>query len=70
LQICDCDYCEILWSSFKFGINMKRSAKFCIMIFLLGAAVVCAGDTRVKLIPDLRAGQTITYLIRYRSDKT
>jgi len=69
LQICDCDYREILWSSFKFGINMKRSAKFCIMIFLLGAAVVCAGDTRVKLIPDLRAGQTITYLIRYRSDK-
>ena len=30
---------------------------------------VFAGDTRVKLIPDLHAGQTITYLIRYRSDK-
>src|SRR5882724_1706686 len=56
-------------SSFELGIKMNRSAKFCIAIFLLGAGAVCAGDTRVKLIPDLRAGQTITYLIRYRSDK-
>ncbi len=55
--------------SFELGIHMKRSAKFCIVIFLLGAGAVCAGDTRVKLIPDLHAGQTITYLIRYRSDK-
>ena len=56
-------------SSFELAINMKRLAKFCIAIFLLGAGAVCAGDTRVKLIPDLRAGQTITYLISYRSDK-
>jgi hypothetical protein len=48
---------------------MKRTAKLCIVIFLLGAGAVCAGDTRVKLIPELHAGQTITYLIRYRSDK-
>jgi len=48
---------------------MKRSAKFCIVISLLGAGAVCAGDTRVKLIPELHVGQTITYLIRYRSDK-
>jgi hypothetical protein len=50
-------------------MNMKRSAKCCIVTFLLGAGAVCAGDTRLKLIPDLHAGQTITYLIRYRSDK-
>src|SRR5580765_8789137 len=55
--------------SFELGINTKRSAKYCIWIFLLAAGAVCAGDTRVKLIPDLHAGQTITYLIRYRSDK-
>src|SRR5882672_433675 len=48
---------------------MKRTAKFCIMISLLGAGTVCSGDTRVKLIPELHAGQTFTYLIRYRSDK-
>src|SRR6266852_4129094 len=56
-------------SSSNSGLNMKRSAKFCIVIVLLGASAVCAGDTRVKLIPDLHAGQTIIYLIRYRSDK-
>jgi len=56
-------------SSFELGINMKRLVNFFIMIFLLGAGAVCAGDMHVKLIPDLRAGQTITYLIRYRSDK-
>jgi len=55
--------------SFELAINMKRLAKFCLAIFLLGAGAVCAGDTRVKLIPDLHAGQTITYLILYRSDK-
>jgi hypothetical protein len=51
------------------GIDMKRSAKFCVVISLLGASAICAGDTRVKLIPDLHAGQTITYLVRHRSDK-
>src|SRR6266481_9485627 len=56
-------------SSSNSGLNMKRSAKFCIVIVLLGASAVCGGDTRVKLIADLHAGQTIIYLIRYRSDK-
>jgi len=56
-------------SSFELGINMKRLVNFFIMIFLLGVGAVCAGDMRVKLIPELHAGQTITYLIRYRSDK-
>ncbi len=48
---------------------MKALAQFFIVIFLLGVGAVCAGDTRVKLIPELHAGQTITYLIRYHSDK-
>ena len=37
---------------------------------LLAAATVCAGDRRVHLIPKLQPGQTITYLIRFQSDKT
>jgi len=36
---------------------------------LLAAAALCAGDTRVHLLPKLRPGQTITYLIRFQSDK-
>jgi hypothetical protein len=52
----------------KSTVHMKNTAKFCIVI-LLGACRVCAGDTRVKLIPELYATQTVTYLIRYRSDK-
>ena len=48
---------------------MKRTAKFCIVVSFLGTGAVCAGDTRVKLIPELHAGQTITYLIRYRNQK-
>jgi len=50
-------------------MNMNRSAKFCIVTSLLGAGALSAGDARLKLIPELHAGQTITYLIRYRSDK-
>src|SRR5256885_15262274 len=39
-------------------------------LLLLAAATVCAGDRRVQLIPKLQPGQTITYLIRFQSDKT
>ena len=42
---------------------------FASRLFFLALAPSCAGDTRVQLIPELHAGQTITYLIRYRSDK-
>jgi hypothetical protein len=48
---------------------MKLTAKLCIVTFLVGVCTVCAGDTRVKLIPELQPAQTVTYLIRYRSDK-
>src|SRR5713101_4791155 len=39
-------------------------------LLLLAAATVCAVDRRVHLIPKLQPGQTITYLIRFQSDKT
>ena len=38
-------------------------------LFLLAAATLCAGDRRVHLLPQLQSGQTITYLIRFQSDK-
>src|SRR5258707_2597622 len=38
-------------------------------LFLLAAATLCAGDRRVHLLPQLQPGQTITYLIRFQSDK-
>jgi hypothetical protein len=62
---------EIIVKFFRLhsSISMKRSAKLCIVILLLETSAVCAGDSRVKLIPELHAGQTVTYLIRYRSDK-
>lgn len=44
--------------------------KLTIGIFLLAAFTVSAGDKRANLLPKLQAGQTITYLIRYRSDKS
>ena len=39
-------------------------------MFLLAAATLCAGDRRVHLLPKLQPSQTITYLIRFQSDKT
>src|SRR6266446_1116415 len=39
-------------------------------LVLLAAATLCAGDRRVHFLPRLQPGQTITYLIRFQSDKT
>src|SRR5260370_13754215 len=39
-------------------------------LLLLAATTLCGGDRRVNLIPKLQPGQTITYLIRFQSDKT
>src|SRR5260370_10152078 len=39
-------------------------------LLFLAAATLCAGDKRVNLLPQLQPGQTITYLIRFQSDKT
>jgi hypothetical protein len=38
-------------------------------LFLLAAATLCAGDKRVHFLPQLQSGQTITYLVRFQSDK-
>src|SRR6267378_2904823 len=49
---------------------MTRKLQRIAALLLLAAATVCAGDRRVHLIPKLQPGQTITYLIRFQSDKT
>ncbi len=49
---------------------MTRKLQRIAGLLLLAAATVCAGDRRVHLIPKLQPGQTITYLIRFQSDKT
>ena len=49
---------------------MTRRLKQIAGLLLLPAATLCAGDRRVHLIPKLQLGQTITYLIRFQSDKT
>jgi hypothetical protein len=43
-------------------------ARIVFLLFL--AATLCAGDRRIRLLPRLQPGQTITYLIRFQSDKT
>src|SRR3979490_2708709 len=48
---------------------MRRQLQRIAGMFLLAAAALCAGDTRVHLLPKLHPGQTITYLIRFQSDK-
>src|SRR5712671_367833 len=49
---------------------MRRQLQRIAGMFLLAAAAHCAGDSRVHLLPKLQPGQTITYLIRFQSDKT
>src|SRR3989442_6703162 len=49
---------------------MTRKPQRTAGLLLLAAATLCAGDRRVHLIPKLHPGQTITYLIRFQSDKT
>lgn len=46
--------------------RLHRTAGF----FLLASATLCAGDRRVHLLPNLQPGQTITYLIRFQTDRT
>ena len=38
-------------------------------LLILPVASVCAGDKRVNFLPQLHSGQTITYLVRFQSDK-
>jgi len=49
---------------------MTRKLSRTAALFLLASATLSAGDKRVQLLPKLQPGETITYLIRFQSDKT
>src|SRR5260370_984922 len=49
---------------------MRRQLQWIAGLFLLAFATLAAGDKRINLLPRLQPGQTITYLIRFQSDKT
>ncbi len=49
---------------------MRRQLQRIAGLFLLAFATLAAGDKRINLLPRLQPGQTITYLIRFQSDKT
>jgi hypothetical protein len=49
---------------------MRRQLQRIAGLFLLAFATLAAGDKHVNLLPRLQPGQTITYLIRFQSDKT
>ena len=48
---------------------MKRKLLLIAAIFLAAASIAPSREQRASLLPKLRLGQTLTYLIRYRSDK-
>jgi hypothetical protein len=49
---------------------MRRQLQRIAGLLLLAVAALCAGDKRTNLMPNLHPRQTITYLIRFQSDKT
>ncbi len=49
---------------------MKHKLKQIALMLFLAAFTIRAGDRRVSLFPKLQPGQTITYLVRFQSDKT
>src|SRR5260370_27731918 len=49
---------------------MRRQLQRIAGLWLLAVATLSAGDKRIKLMRNLRPGQTITSLIRFQSDKT
>src|SRR5713226_5154922 len=49
---------------------MRRQLQRIAVLLLLAVAALSAGDKRINLMPNLRPGQTFTYLIRFQSDKT
>jgi hypothetical protein len=48
---------------------MGRKLSSVVVFLILPAAALCAGDKRVHFLPQLQSGQTITYLVRFQSDK-
>jgi len=49
---------------------MKHTVPWIAAIFFLAFTAAAAGEKRASLLPKLQAGQKITYLIRFRVDKT
>ena len=49
---------------------MRRKLPRITVLSFLAAATLCAGDKHINLLPKLQSRQTITYLIRFQSDKT
>jgi hypothetical protein len=49
---------------------MKHKLRRTAVLLFLAAAALGASGSRVRLLPKLQPGQTITYLIRFQSDKT
>lgn len=49
--------------------SMKRKFILAAGMFLSAAAIAPSHDQRVQLLPKLQPGQSLTYLIRFRSDK-
>src|SRR5712692_6994699 len=49
---------------------MKHQLRRTAVLLFLAAAALGASGSRVHLLPKLQPGQTITYLIRFQSDKT
>jgi hypothetical protein len=49
--------------------SMKRKSILAFGMFLFAAAIALSRDQRADLLPKLQPGQTLTYLIRFRSDK-
>jgi hypothetical protein len=48
---------------------MSKKLTAMILFLILSTASVCAADRRVHFLPQLQPGQTITYLVRFQSDK-
>ncbi len=48
---------------------MARKLSSIVVFVILPTAALCAGDKRVHFLPQLQSGQTITYLVRFQSDK-
>jgi hypothetical protein len=49
---------------------MKLKLERITFLLFLAAAILSAGNKRIGLLPKLQSGQSITYVIRFQSDKT
>jgi hypothetical protein len=66
-----CDGCEDQAERvLNFALHrMNRKLLLAVAIFLCAAPIAPSRNQRASLLPKLQPGQTLTYLVRYRSDK-